>query len=547
MKLFFFLLLFGRLMVIHAEEEPQFNFGKVEIQNSGSPKAQFDFLQGLAALHSFEYQEALIDFKKAEELDPNFALAYWGEAMAHNHAFWREQNLEAAREVLQRLKKIPEDQKQKLLPKEQDLIAGLDVLFGEGTKQERDQKYTEYMAQLYEKYPNDPEIISLYALSILGTIQPNEPNDRKHVKAASVVDAALGYHPPSEMLDHPGMLHYYIHALDDPINAGLALKAANRYASVAPDSAHALHMPSHIYVQLGMWDKARQANIESYDASILWVGIRKRPITDRQFHSLYWLMYANLQMGRYREAKQNVEHIIELMKKEPSCQLEGHWALIAARYMVETKDCLLPFSEKEIQEMGDCYVSEEPQAYSFIYAMGNCALLQKDFTNADFAIKSLEELRENLKEKKTRTTKLMNESDVSNRINILTIEILELNAIKNQINGNMNAALDLLKQASEIEEKMALPNGIPVPVQSSLGLYGRYLLLDKQWEQAKLTFQKALDRVPNRAKSYLGIAVALKGMGDLEGSKRYANKALGVWKDADTTFPELEEARSLAQ
>lgn len=536
------------IFTIYGNEEPHFNFGIVKIENSGLPEAQPIFLQGLAAMHSFEYKEALIDFRRAQEIDPNFALAYWGEAMAYNQAFWRHQDFEAARATLNKLGKTPEERINKAeFPLEKDLIQSLDILYGEGSKEERDQKYSDYMAQIYNKYPKDLEALSLYVLSILGTIQPNESSFRKNIKAAGVLDSASGFNPSREILNHPGILHYYIHALDDPIHAILALKSANLYANVAPDAAHAVHMTSHIYVQLGMWDKAQKSNKMSYDTSIKWVNERTQNLADREYHSLYWLMYANLQLGRYVEARQNVDHISNLLKKDPACPIEGHWALMSARYMIETQDCITPFSLPQLQNMQDCYVSNEPQAYSFIYAIGFCALIKKDFANAAIAIKSLEELRENLKDSKTRTTKILSEKDKEFRINILTISIDELLAIRDQIDGNILGALDRLEQASEIESKMSLPKGIPVSVQSALELYGFFLLRDKQWLKAKSIFLEALNRVPNRAKSYVGLAMAMEGMNDLESAKKYATQALNVWSNADSKFSELDEAHRLSK
>jgi len=238
---------------------------------------------------------------------------------------------------------------------------------------------------------------------------------------------------------------------------------------------------------------------------------------------------------------------MDLMKQDPECAIEGHWALMAARYMVETKDCLLPYSSEDIQNMKDCFVSEEPQAYSFIYAMGYCAIIKKDFKNGEAAIKALEDLKENLKSSQARTATIMNQNEKEFRINVLTISIAELLALQDQVNGKLAAALQKLEPAAEIESKMALPNGIPVPVQSALELYGNFLLQDKQWSKAKSFFLKALDRVPNRAKTYVGLAEAMKGLGNFDGAKKYASQALIVWANADSEFPELKEARGLSQ
>ncbi len=546
--LFLLVLIFCHFCAPCTSVETHFNFGKVKLENSGAPSAQPSFLQGLAALHSFEYKEAIIDFKKAQEIDPTFALAYWGEAMAYNQAFWRQQDLEAARAALNKLDPIAKERINKAkYPLEKDLLHSLDFLYGQGGKIERDDAYSNYMAKLYTKYPNNLEIISLYALSILGTVLPYEQNLHKNIMAAGVLDTALGFNPSQEMLKHPGILHYYIHALDNPLHAILALKSARLYANVAPDSEHALHMPSHIYLQLGLWDDVRTSNQLSYDASVRWVDQRSNDINDRGFHALYWLLYANLQLGRYTEARQNVAHIAELYKNHPICQLGGYWALMVARYMVATGDCIVPFSMPLLQNILRCPVSDEPQTYSFIYAQGYCAMRNKDYVNGSAVIDFLEMLRTNLKRELPYVDNLV-DKDNEFRINILSISIQELLAIEEQSHGNATAALAHAQLAAEIESKTFLPhNGIPVPVQSAFELYGFLLLQDKQWEQAVRSFKKQLERLPNQAKAYLGLALAMEGLSNAVAAKEYALTALKIWSGSDQTFWELNQARRIAQ
>lgn len=467
--------------------------------------------------------------------------------MAYNHAVWREQDLKAATATLKKLGETPQERDAKAkLPFEKDLIHSLDILYGPGDKDERDQKYSEYMNQVYKKYPDNLEALSFYALSILGTIQPNDSSFRKQMKAAGIIDSALGYYPTEQILDHPGILHYYIHALDDPLHAILALKAADRYAKIAPDSSHALHMPSHIYLQLGLWDKTRDSNRISYDASIKWVNARTKNLVDRQYHSLYWLMYANLQHGRYAEAKQNVSEMIDIYKIDPECSIEGYWALIIARYMVETQDCSYPIALEDIKKIKECYISDEVQIHSLIYAMANCAILKNDLSNAMLAISFLKELREGLEKISSQNPSPHVEQNNQYRITLLTISIDQLLALIENKKGNTQEALKLLDQAVKLESSLALPSGIPLLVQSSYNLYGNLLLQDKQWKKAAEIFLQSFDRIPNRAASYLGLALAMEGQGNQTAAKQYANKALFIWKDADSSFPELKEAKRLS-
>lgn len=530
------------------EKWPHFDYGKVRLENSGKKEAQEAFIQGLAALHSFEYHEAIIDFKEAQRIDPDFALAYWGEAMSNNHAFWRVQNFAEARRIMESLGKTPEERIGKAkLPFEKDLMRSLELLFGEGNKKERDEAYSDYMQKIYEKYPGNLEAISLYALSILGTIQPGDTTFRSALKAAGIIDTAFGYKPSEEMLNHPGMLHYFIHALDDPIHAPLALKAADRYALVVPDASHALHMPSHIYTQLGLWEKSRISNNQAYEASIRWVKARNQGLSNRDYHSFYWLDYACLQLGKMKEAKKYVDEIVSFKEQDHACFIEGHWALMCARYIIETEECFLPFSLEEVKTMQTCRVSDEPQAYSYAYAQAFCLLKKKEFDNADTVIHLLNEYREEMEKLLAANDSPENPEEYLFRLNLLQIQIAELLAIRDYMHNDTENALIRLKEAVKWEMAQPLPNGLPVPVQSSLELYGNYLLDENQWEEAIDIFKKALDRMPNKTRFYVGIAKGYEGLGNHALAKEYADRALKIWKGADSSFPALEEAKRLSQ
>src|SRR5687768_9142390 len=191
--------------------------------------AQAQFERGLAALHSFWYEEAAASFQRAQKLDPQFAMAYWGEAMTHNHPIWMEQDREAALAILA---KAPEA----ATPLERDWRATLDVLYGDGTKRERDLAYERALASMVEKYPGNSEVTAFHALALLGTMYRDADAMRKQIHAAAVLQPLAATLP-----EHPGVLHYTIHAYDDPLHAPLGLRAAYRYSKVAPSAHHALH------------------------------------------------------------------------------------------------------------------------------------------------------------------------------------------------------------------------------------------------------------------------------------------------------------------
>ena len=270
--------------------------GTLDFPTSGSKEAQPHFLRGVAALHSFWYEEAIDAFRRSTAIDPNFAMGYWGEAMAHNHPVWNEENLEAARTAL---RKIPNNAP--LTDRESRYIHAVQILFGEGNKRIRDQTYVDHMKSLAGEYTEDLEATCFYALSLLGvaTHFDNDPDrqEKYRVQAGALTLGVYGVNPK-----HPCAAHYTIHAFDDPIHAILALPQARRYANIAPEAHHAQHMPAHIFVQLGMWDEAAASNKAGWDSSRRWVKNKQLPLALQDYHSLNWLQYAYLQQGRYNAA-----------------------------------------------------------------------------------------------------------------------------------------------------------------------------------------------------------------------------------------------------
>src|SRR2546427_6712761 len=263
--------------------------GKVEFPTSGSDHAQSHFLRGVAAVHSFWYEEALEAFRAATKADPDFMMGYWGEAMAHNHPIWREQDTEAARAVLTKIRDTA-----KLTPRERAYLNAVTVLYGKGDKVARDTAYAAAMEKLYRDSPEDLEAACFYALSLLA-VDGQSPNPlRTRIQAGVLALDVFRKNP-----DHPCAAHYTIHAFDDPDHAILALPAARRYARIAPESHHALHMPAHIFLQLGMWPEAAASNEAGWPASVAWVKRQGLSLSHRDYHSLYWLMYVYLQQGRY--------------------------------------------------------------------------------------------------------------------------------------------------------------------------------------------------------------------------------------------------------
>lgn len=277
--------------------------GTVRFPTSGSPAAQAHFLRGVAALHSFWYPVALREFRAATKIDPDFMMGYWGEAMAHNHPIWGDpQETDAARAVLKEVRITPA-----LTARERAYLDAVRILYGAGEKAERDRAYARAMAAIHGAYPEDLEAAAFHALALLAIADPSEASGLKtRMQAAAIALDVYNREP-----NHPGAAHYILHAFDDPAHAVLALPAARRYAQIAPAAPHALHMPSHIFFQLGMWDEVARSNEAAWAASARWVRENDLPVSQRDHHSLHWLLYAYLQQGRQREAAE----LLDIMSK----------------------------------------------------------------------------------------------------------------------------------------------------------------------------------------------------------------------------------------
>jgi hypothetical protein len=287
--------------------------GVVSFANSGKPAAQPAFLRGLALLHDFEYDRAAAEFRQAEAADPGFAMAYWGEAMTHNHPVWMEQDLPAARAALSRLAASPEARAAKAgTARERAYLGAVEILYGDGSKEDRDQRYAAAMAALHENYPDDVDGTAFFALAILGTAHAGR-DFATYMRAAALLEDVFPTHQ-----QHPGVVHYLIHCYDDPVHAPLGLRAARLYGALAPDAGHALHMTSHIFLALGMWDDVIKANrqaIAVVDAQARAAG-RSAVVCG---HYPSWLVYADLQQHNFAEAR----HYIDGCRQSALAELKG--------------------------------------------------------------------------------------------------------------------------------------------------------------------------------------------------------------------------------
>lgn len=313
-------------------------YGHVDFPNSGAPAAQADFLAGLALLHDFEYPAAIAAFKRAQALDAGFAMAYWGEAMAHTHQVWMEQDLPAARAVLARLGPTVAARRARAgTERERAYMDVVEVLYGDGSREDRDVRFEHAMAALHARYPDDVDATAFYGLAILGTAHAGR-DVAVYMRAAGFLEEAWLTHQ-----EHPGLLHYLIHCYDDPAHAPLGLRAARLYAKVAPDAGHAQHMTSHIFLALGMWQDTVNANLAANAA------VRRMDGADPGCgHYPTWLAYAYLQLGQMDPARQALAacdarassspDTAMVMSMDPDDSRAGSLANMRLRYLIDAAD-----------------------------------------------------------------------------------------------------------------------------------------------------------------------------------------------------------------
>ncbi|MGE5175526.1 MAG: hypothetical protein ACM3JJ_04050, partial [Hyphomicrobiales bacterium] len=318
-------------------------YGHVDFANSGAPAAQADFEQGMALLHDFEYDAAAAAFQRAEATDPGFAMAYWGEAMTHNHPIWMQQDRDAAMAALKKLGPTPAARRAKAkTDREKGYLDAVEILYGPGEKQARDFQYEQAMRKLHERYPDDVDAAAFYGLSILGTAHAGR-DEATYMRAAGVLEEAWVNHR-----EHPGLVHYLIHSYDDPVHAPLGLRAARIYARIAPDAGHAQHMTSHIFLALGMWKETVDANIAAIaDVDRMRKAAGKPALGCGHYPS--WLAYAYLQLGNLDEARHGLERCDGSVKAQagkdhatmamdPDESLSGSLANMRLRYLIDTGD-----------------------------------------------------------------------------------------------------------------------------------------------------------------------------------------------------------------
>ena len=483
--------------------------GQVSFENSGKPQAQEAFLKGLALLHNFEYEDAAEAFQAAQKADPGFVMAYWGEAMTYNHAVWMEQDPVKARAVLARLGPTPEARAKKAgSPREAAYLHAVEVLYGPGSKGARDDAYAAAMGAVHRQYPDDVDATAFYALSILGTAHKGR-DFATYMRSAALLEEVYPTHQR-----HPGVLHYMIHSYDDPVHAPLGLRPARLYGAVAPHAGHALHMTSHIFVALGMWDEVIAANEAAMATAVAKRAAMGIPASSC-WHYNEWLVYGYLQERRLSEAEALTarcrgDALVSLRTKPQTAFPDGattiSWSSMLDEIVADTgrlpKDADVPI------KAGTLYEAQLQIAYAQALAAGrDPRRLEPAAVDLHSAFKAL------LARPRTDDAGAADQNT-----QIMSLMVDEIDALTLAAAGKPGNAIDALRMAAAKEAAMPLefgPPAVPKPVSE---LLGDLLVEIGKPAEAIGAYKAALAMAPGRTVALRGLLRAQTAVGDMAGA-----------------------------
>ena len=516
--------------------------GRAHMETSCAPAVQATFDRALALLHNFWYARALTQFMEVQKADPDCALAYWGAAMTYNHPFWDAPSpgdLAAAWSHVQNglAAKSQSDRERMYLA----AVAALYKDRGAGSKQQRDESYREQMAATHAKYP-DNETKLFYGLAILGTIREGAKGFEMQGRAVDLFETVYATDK-----QHPGVLHYLIHAYDDPVHAERGLAAARLYAKTAAAVPHAYHMPSHIFSRLGYWDEAAATNENAWQISSDDVSAAGEPGELRDFHSLNYLSYNYLQLGRYKDAKKTVDLFAAQYAAIGDRTTASDSQDLQARHLRGRTIFALP--DRVLYGYFDTLARfiVESESWSDVSNLPVIA------ASSDFVVMKLHlevMAAAAVKDAVTAKSKAAEMMERAQRPGqhpfvqqILTIQAREAAACAALAAGDAASAIAAMEAAVAIEDSIDSLSQPPYPIVPAHELYGSMLMQMGKPGEARRQFEETLRRTPGRPKAIVGIARAAELLGDKMTARTQYERLVEMWKGADPDRPELQEAR----
>jgi tetratricopeptide (TPR) repeat protein len=537
-KLFLFLTVIGFLCAsaLRAREAHEHQhdssekLGRVNFPVSCSAAAQKRFNRGIALLHSFWYEEAEKVFTEVTVIDPNCTMGYWGVAMSNYHPVWAPPTpaeLEKGSAAVEKAKSIGAKTE-----RERAYIDAIELFYKDSDKLDhrtRALAFEKAMGQVHMRHPEDREAAIFYALSLLGTALPTDKSYANQKKAAEILNQVLPEEP-----EHPGVAHYIIHSFDYPQLAYLALPAARTYAEIASSSPHALHMPSHIFTRLGLWEESIQSNHDSAAAAKGWVA-KAHPgaASFDQLHAMDYLAYAYLQGAQDQKAKGVVDEASTVTKVDTENFAAAYaLAAIPARYALERRN----WSEAAALKVHPANFPWDRFPYTEAITYFSRAIGAAKTGNVSAARKDVEKL-----------ASLHNALvEAKNDYWATQVEIQRQGAAAwlALAEGKNEGALKLMRAAADLEDSTEKHPVTPGPLIPARELLGEMLLELNQPEQALKEFEASQQVEPNRFRGIYGAAHAAELTGDPEKARTYYAKLISLCEGADTVRPELKQAKT---
>jgi hypothetical protein len=509
------------LLRAHEDEQPgtvgDERLGTVDFPISCSAAAQAEFNRAVAILHSFYYPDALKGFNRVVEIDPDCAIGYWGIAMSSWYPLWYPPGKDALLQGSAALERAGKAATR--TEREQEYISAIAMFYRDADTRDhrtRAVAYEKAMEQLYRHYPEDGEAGAFYALALQATADPDDKTYANQLKSGEILEKLYAEQP-----NHPGAAHYLIHAYDYPELASRALDAARHYGQIAPAMPHALHMPSHTFIVLGLWDESIDSNLAANAAA------RKLGWVQEELHTMDYLVYAYLQIGQERAAL-DVKERIAAIKAAEKHTLAMDYAIAAApaRYALERRR----WSEA-------AGLTPTPSTFGAaqaltLYARALGAARNGAVNQAEEDLRKLTQVRDALLSGKQ--PYWAKQVDLQRQTASAWLSLAK---------GNREEALRLMRAAVEIEDSSYKNPVMPAYVLPARELLADLLLELNQPEPALLEYEASLRAVPNRFNSLYGAARAAQQTGNMEKARRYYSELLQSCGKADAERSELRQAK----
>ena len=520
---------------MHPHKHDASEIGVVHFEVSCKPEVQNQFNRAIAWLHSFEYEEAEKAFTDVTVADPQCGMAYWGIAMSNYHPLWvppTKAELQKGWAAVEKAKAAGAR-----TPREQAYIAAVEVFYKDYDKldhQKRAFAYSDTMKQFSTGNPSDREAAVFYALTLIATgMMSHDKTYAREKQAAEILNGVLAREPR-----HPGVAHYLIHSYDYPALASLALTAARSYAKIAPASAHAQHMPSHIFTRMGLWPEAIKSNLDAHSAAKAFaVRHHMSGAWDEQLHAMDYLAYAYLQRAQDKRALGVLDELTRLQKVEPpTFKVAYAYTAIPSRYALERHQWSEAARlELPTGQLRDYLLNKFPWAKAHVhYARAIGSARSGDAGSARREIEELVSIRQAL-------TEIKGDYDWAKQVDI---ERQVASAWLAYAEGKNDEALQQLRAAADLDDatdKHPVTPGALLPVREQLG---ELLLELKQPAAALREFELSFRSTPNRFNGLCGAARAARLSGDTKSARNYYSKLLTLARDTDSSRPELEEAKA---